>query len=121
MWPFTCSDPSGRSGNSSTAWTPTTWKPTTGDRTPSDSPLTPGRGRVIPPVESLALAIANPHRLLRSGTLLASSTSAVMCAQRYGRADPTPTSGGGYGPRERSTLLGRSDSLLGGAFATRLL
>jgi hypothetical protein len=42
MWPFTCSDPSGRSENSSTVWTPTTWKPTTVDRTPSDSPLTPG-------------------------------------------------------------------------------
>ena len=42
-----CSDPSGRSGNSSTAWTPTTWKPTTGDRAPSDSPLTPGSGRIV--------------------------------------------------------------------------
>jgi adenylate kinase family enzyme len=41
MWPFTCSDPSGPSGNSSTVWTLATWKPTTVDPAPSDSPLTP--------------------------------------------------------------------------------
>ena len=54
MWPFTCSDPSGRSGNSSTVWTPTTWKPTTLDRTLSDSPpdarlgVTPPRRQTLP-------------------------------------------------------------------------